>query len=219
MDVATIRAGRRTLVGTRKVSPLRAEGLIPAVLYGGGESSVNLAVEEREMDRHLRQHHKVFNLSLDGGTIPAYLKDIHWDVVTDKPLHMDFLRIDMSKPILTKVELAYIGHPVGASHGGTLVRDCVSLEITCLPTNMPEELEVKVKDLDVGDALHVSDLELPEGVTTEVPLDTIVCHVAVPSAAKTEEPAEGEETPEEGGEGGEGGDGDGEKASPKPEGE
>lgn len=202
MDVATIRVGRRTLVGTKRVSPLRAEGLIPAVLYGGGRDTVNLAVEEREMERHLRQHHKVFALSLDGDAVPAYLKDIQWDIVTDRPLHVDFLRIDMSKPIDTKVELVYIGHPVGASHGGSLVRDCQSLDITCLPGAMPEELEVKVGSLDVGDAVHVRDLTLPEGVTTTMSPDTVVCHVAIPSVAKTEEPAPEEgEGEEEGGEG------------------
>ena len=197
MEVATIRAGRRKYKGSNRVPPFRAKGLIPAVLYGGKETPINLAVEEREMEGHLRQHHKVYNMTLDGGQVPVYLQDVQWDIITDRPLHMDFLRIDMRKAIHTHVELAYIGHPVGATHGGSLVKDHVSLKISCLPGQMPEEIEVKVKELDIGDTLLARDLEMPEGVTMDVSEDVIICHVAAPSA-KLEE-----ETPEEVPEGGE----------------
>ena len=192
MELQTIHAGRRKATGSNRVSPLRARGLIPAVLYGGKEETVSLAVEEREMESHLRHHQKVYSLSLDGGEIPVYLQDVHWDIISDRPLHMDFLRIDMSKPIKTTVELTYIGHPVGASHGGTLVRDHVSLSISCLPGEMPEEIEVHVAGLDIGDSLQAEKLVLPEGVTTDVPDDAIICHVTMASASAPEE----EETPE-----------------------
>ena len=211
MEVATIRVGRRTAVGTNRVSLLRARGLIPAILYGGGsETPVNLAVEEREMERYLRHHQKVYNLALDGGAGPVYLQEVQWDVISDRPLHMDFLRIDMSKPIQTDVELAYIGHPIGASHGGSLVRDRVSIRIRCLPGEIPEEIEVKVAELDIGDSLLAGTLTLPPGVVTEVPPEQIICHVAAGSASEPEPEATEETPPEEGTEGAE---------PPKPKGE
>ena len=199
MEVATIRVGRRTATGRNRVSPLRARGLIPAVLYGGEETSLNLAVEGREMERHLRHHQKVYNLAFDGGTVPVYLQAVQWDILSERPLHMDFLRIDMSKPIDTEVELVYIGHPVGASHGGSLVRDRISLRIRCLPGVIPEEIEVHVAELDIGDSLLAGKLVLPEGVTTDVPVEQIICHVAAGSS--TEEEATEETPPEAGGEG------------------
>lgn len=198
MELQTIHAGRRKATGRNRVSPLRARGLIPAVLYGGNEETVSLAVEEREMESHLRHHHKVYSLSLDGGEIPVYLQDVHWDILSDRPLHMDFLRIDMSKPIKTTVELTYIGHPVGASHGGTLVRDRVSLAISCLPGEMPEEIEVHVAHLDIGDTLLAGSLQLPPGVTTPVADEVIICHVTTASVVGLEEEETPEETPEEG---------------------
>ena len=203
MEVATIRAGRRKAKGSNRVSPLRAQGLIPAVLYGGVETPINLAVEERELEGHLRHHQKVYNLALDGGAVPVYLQDVHWDVISERPLHMDFRRIDMTKPIQTDVELAYIGHPVGASHGGSLVRDRISIRIRCLPGEIPEEIEVHVAELDIGDSLLAGNLRLPEGVTTDVPIEQIICHVAAGTSAEAEEEAP-EETPPVAGEGGEG---------------
>ena len=78
------------------VSQLRFHGLIPVILYGGAETPVNLAVEEREMERHLRHHQKVYNLALDGGAVPVYLQDVQWDVISERPLHMDFKRVRYS---------------------------------------------------------------------------------------------------------------------------
>lgn len=210
MDITTIHVEERKEIGSNAVRRLRAAGKVPAILYGEGKPTLPLAVSEHELERHLRQHHKVFKLRMGGRERHIYLQDVQFDCLTDRPLHVDFKRISMDERIHLKVELSFIGHPVGLSHGGRFVKDVIELAVASLPAAIPETVDVQVAELDVGDQILAKDLVLPQGVILDVPEDTVVCHVAeevhrgpLPGAAGAEgeeaavgAPAEGEDQAE-----------------------
>ncbi len=209
MEVTKIDVAPRSERGSAQVARLREAGRVPAILYGGGGDSLSLSVDERELMGRIRNHHRVFRLAMDGKEQAIFLKEVQWDCLTDRPLHADFQRIDLNKPIDIDVELTYLGHPVGAGKGGRLIRDMNALPIACLPASMPETIEIKVSELDLAEKILASEVELPSGVTLRVPDDAVVCHMTGDETALVEEeaPAEGEGAPAEGsGEGDGGGD-------------
>jgi len=219
MELTKIDVESRDATGTKQVRRLREDGLVPAILYGAGKDPLKLAVKERELQRHLRQQNRVFVLNLGGQERSIYLQDIQYDCLTDRPVHVDFRRIDMDEMIHLKVSLDYIGHPVGASKGGVLIRDLQELPISSLPASIPKNIPVSVTHMEIGDSIMVSELELPEGVKADVPEEAIVCHMVIPAKVVEEvdevdgaaEDGEADEAGEAGeaGEGGEGGDGSG----------
>lgn len=211
MKVVPMKAERRTARGRNQLAHLRKEGWMPAVIYGEKQEAVSIAISEWELDQHVKAHHKVFALDIAGTAETAFLQDVAWHTLTDRPLHADFKRIDLDKPIETQLEVTLIGHPAGLSKGGVLVKDQVLIEIRCLPAAMPEELECDVSKLEIEDHIRASELNLPDGVELLSAADMSICHVIKPSGqaetatAEGEEgevPAEGDEAPAEGGDDG-----------------
>ena len=114
MEVARMKAERRSALGRNQIKKLRTEGWMPAVVYGGeGKEPVSIQISEWELDQHISKRHKVFNLEIDGQTESAWLQDVEWKATNDRPLHADFLRIDLEKPWECKVEISLLGHPAG----------------------------------------------------------------------------------------------------------
>ncbi len=197
MEVTTLQVEKRDAVGSNQVARLRENGRVPCVIYGGELGSVNLSLDEADLARELRKHHRVFRLEMDGKTQGVFLQDIQFDVLTDQPLHIDLRRIDLDKPIRVIVDLAYLGHPAGASRGGELIKDKDAIEVDSLPHAVPDTIEVAVKDMDLGDAIKFKDLPLPDGVTIpEGEEDTVICHMSAPKAGgDAEGDAEGGDEP------------------------
>ncbi len=178
MKVVRMKAERRTAVGRNQLKKLRKEGFMPAVVYGEGKEALSIAISEWELERHVKQHHKVFSLEVAGSTQSALLQEIAWEATTDRPLHADFKRVDLTKPIETEVEVSLLGYPVGLGKGGVLMKDHMVIRISCLPTSIPESVEHDVSGLDIDQALTAGQLALPAGVTLVTAPHTSVCHVA-----------------------------------------
>lgn len=193
MKVVSMKAERRTALGRNQVKQLRAQGWLPAVVYGEGQEPVSISISEWELEQHVKAHHKVFQLDIGGASQSALLQEISWQATTDRPLHVDFKRVDLSKPIETEVEITLIGYPVGLSKGGALMKDHVVLEVRCLPTAIPELIEHDISALELDQALLAGQVVLPEGVTLVTPPNTPVCHVAL--AVVAEAPAAPAEAP------------------------
>ncbi|MBX3462125.1 MAG: 50S ribosomal protein L25 [Planctomycetes bacterium] len=174
-----MKAERRTALGRNQVAQLRAQGWLPAVVYGEGQEPVSIAISEWELEQHVKAHHKLFQLEIGGAAQSALLHEIAWQATTDRPLHADFKRVDLTKPIETQVEVALVGHPVGLGKGGTLVKDHLVLTVRCLPTAIPEGLEHDVGALDLDQSVQAGQIALPPGVTLVTPAHTSVCHVAL----------------------------------------
>jgi len=199
MKVVPLKAARRTAIGRNQVVQLRKQGWMPAVVYGEGGETVAIAISEWELDQHVKSHHKVFALDIEGGKETAFLQQVAWHALNDRPLHADFKRIDLSKPIESTLEVTLIGHPVGLGKGGVLIKDHLTVQIRCLPAAMPEAVEHDISTLELHDSLLAAQLALPAAVELLSPHDLVICHVAkaagVTAAATAAPAAEGGEAP------------------------
>ena len=201
---------------------LRSGGRVPAVLYGGGMDPVSLQIDRRELERVM---HVGVNALIDlkgpaevKGKL-VLVKDLQRDPVKRNPIHCDLLAVDTKKKLHVSVPIHLTGKAKGVELGGVLEPVLREVEIICLPLVIPDSFELDVTELDIGDALHISDLQVPEGI--EIPTDptVTVVHVIVPRVeAEPEEeaeeegaeaaPADGAAAPAAPAEGGESGDGD-----------
>jgi large subunit ribosomal protein L25 len=178
MQVVRMKAERRSALGRNRVAQLRTQGWMPAVVYGESQEPISIAISEWELEQHVKAHHRVFQLDIAGQAQAAFLQDVSWHATSDRPLHADFKRIDLTKPIEAEVEVALTGHPVGLSKGGTLIKDHIQVRVRCLPTEIPDELTHDVSKLEIDDYVLASQLAIPQGVTLVTPASTPVCHVA-----------------------------------------
>jgi large subunit ribosomal protein L25 len=194
MDVVELSVDPRVAKGTKQVARLRAAGAVPGILYGRGKDNVDISIQQMELTRHLRKHHRVFRCSIGGAQEEVYLQDVQYDVVTDEPRHVDLKRITLQEKMEALVEISFLGHPKAASKGGMLMRDISDILVRCLPTDIPDMIEVNVSGLDLNERILVKDLALPAGVEIDLPPDTIVCRVEVPRQA---EPTPAEAAPAE----------------------
>lgn len=199
MQVARMKAERRTALGRNRTKALRAEGWLPAVVYGEGQEALSISISEWELEQHIKAHHRVFQLDIAGQAQAAFLQEVAWQATTDRPLHADFKRIDLNKPIEADVEVAFLGYAVGLSKGGTLVKDHQTVKVRCLPTAIPDKIEHDISKLEIDDYLNAGQLVLPAGVTLVTAPTTPVCHVAKivvqEVAAPAAAPAEGAAAP------------------------
>jgi large subunit ribosomal protein L25 len=173
-----MKAERRTALGRNQVAQLRKQGWMPAVVYGDGKEPVSLAISEWELEQHVKAHHKVFQLEVAGSAQAAILLEVAWHATSDRPVHADFKRIDLTKEIETEVEVTLVGHPVGLSKGGTLIKDHIRIEVRCLPTQIPDLIEYDVSKLELDESVPANKLVMPQGVTLLTPPNTTICHVA-----------------------------------------
>jgi large subunit ribosomal protein L25 len=192
MKVVEVKATRRDKTGKEVAKKLRREGLLPAVIYGGGRPEATpIAIPAKEVNR-IKHHHGLIKLDLDGEERFCILKDVQYNWLGDVPIHVDFQEVTFGETIEVVVELDFVGTPVGVSEeGGILEILKREVAIETLPREIPEKIVVDISNLHVGDALHVKDLPLPEGAKFVDNPDEAVVVVAEP-----EEQAEGAEEEE-----------------------
>lgn len=147
---------------------LRAQRRVPAIIYGATENA-NVSVYEGDIIKYNVRNFEnaLFNLkSADKGAQGkvVLMKDVQVHPVTRKPLHVDFFALDLNKTVRIFVEVALTGKPIGLSEGGLLNVVNRQIEVECLPTEIPDSLSADISNLGLGDALHVSDLQVPKGV-------------------------------------------------------
>ena len=169
MNEFEVVARPRTELGTNASRRLRREGRVPAILYGGGKEPRPLSLEENRIRKQIENEAfaaHVLTVKVDDEESQAVLKSVHRDPATERVLHMDFQRISATSEIRMHVPLHFVneeGCP-GRKAGGIVTRLLVEVEVGCLPKDLPEYIEVDMSALDVGDAVHLSELVLPEGV-------------------------------------------------------
>ena len=162
----------RTALGTSASRRMRREGdMVPGILYGGADAPAPIALSSRALARAMQQEaffSQILDVSLNGEHHAAVLRDLQRHPATERVLHVDLLRIRADQPIQVSVPLHFLNEDkcLGVRMGGgTITRNLIELEISCLPADLPEHVEIDLEDLDVGSALHLSDLSIPEGVT------------------------------------------------------
>jgi len=150
----------------------RLAGEVPAIVYGGTAAPLNVSVSHNELLKHL-EHEAFFShiisLNVDGKEQDVILKDLQRHPAKPLVLHADFQRIDKNTRVHTHVPLHFINEAVSKGvkiQGGKVVHNLTQLDITCLPHNLPEFIEVDLINAEVGTIIHISDLKLPSGVTS-----------------------------------------------------
>jgi large subunit ribosomal protein L25 len=191
-QTGTLKANHRPGTGKSIVRKLRAQGLIPAVCYGKGHDPILLSIDPRELVKSLdaeKRTNTVITLHVDGATggdqrLTVMLRDWQRDPLKGNVVHADFLQVELGKEVKAVVPLVVIGKPEGVKLGGTLHQVFRSLEVTCTPDKIPVKIEVNVEHLGMGDALHVRDLKLAEGVKPLIDMGQTICTVTAPKAEK-----------------------------------
>lgn len=196
MAEITLHATSRTPEGTRSVRRLRATGKIPGVVYGLGADPINLTVDWRELRAALvtdQGLNAVIHLDIEGSTTPTLVKDMQRHPVRRNVLHVDFLRVDLDKPVDVEVSISLEGEAeLVARENGVIDQQLTALLITAKPNDIPSGLSIDISALEIGGSLHVRDLDLPAGVTTSVDPDETVVSAQHGISDEDFEAAEGE---------------------------
>ena len=190
----------RTETGKGPARRLRARGLVPAIFYGPVHSPVLLTVDPRILHKALATEageNTLLKLSVgdgDGAEMEgslALLKEVQRDPVTNAVLHADLMAIDLTQTIRVDVPINCLGTPLGVTAGGVMEQIRRVLAVECLPTNIPPVLDIDVSALEIGNAIHVEDFALPEGVTIPHEVNFTVVTIVAPTREEIPEvPAE-----------------------------
>ncbi|MCC5880896.1 MAG: 50S ribosomal protein L25/general stress protein Ctc [Idiomarina sp.] len=189
----------RTDLGKGASRRLRHEGKVPAVLYGAGKEAVALTLQHDKVNNaadHEGFYSHILTLTIDGKKVEAIVKDMQRHPFKLKIMHLDFQRVDAKQELQTSIPLHFLNEEETQKAGGVVVHHLNEVEITVLPKNLPEYIEVDIAGMAVGDNIHLTDLKLPEGVslvelTKGEDHDQVVVTV---SAKKTEAEEEAEDT-------------------------
>lgn len=201
MQIANIKGERREPGGRHANERLRRRGLVPAIVYGHGEKPETVALSARDLEQALEDLAHVVSVETGGKPQQYLIKDVQFDHLQKRPLHVDLMRVDATERVKVKVPLELRGDAKGASQGGVLVQLIGDLDVECLLLAIPDSIRVNVSELGLNQSLHVRELEMPEGVKAlhhpeEI---VVVCRpprAEVPVAAAPVEGAEGPAEPE-----------------------
>lgn len=199
MEMVTLAAKTKEVTGSKAARNIRRAGDVPGIVYGHGMKPVALQVSARELLHVLHTkagENVVVDLKLEGAKLKestCVIKEIQHHPVTDAINHVDFTVISMNEKITVEVPVVAINaeESMGVKKGGVLDLVHHEIEVECLPTAIPEKIEVDVKDLDINDIVHVKELKMPEGVTSTLEDDDVVIAIHPPKVE--DEAAEGAE--------------------------
>jgi large subunit ribosomal protein L25 len=189
-----VKSEKRQGLGTNASRRLRAQGFVPAVLYGESMESTPLVLSKKDIVQIMRLEtgeNTIFKVAVDAEAYDAMIKDLQVNPATDELLHVDLIRISMDKPIRVAVPVVHRGEPVGVKTEGGFV-DFVTreIEIECLPREIPESLEIDIAELHINQSFKVQGMAIPAGVKVLTDPNTVLVLISMPH--KEEEPFPGE---------------------------
>ena len=198
-----LKAIKREISSSGSNNKLRSEGLVPAILYGGKEANKNISIEKKDIKNLIHSDtflSKVLELDIDGKKERVIPRDVAFNVVSEEPIHIDFMRIVSGKKIILEIPVKFINHPdsPGLKRGGVLNIVRRKVELRCPAENIPDEIIIDLSGTDIGTSIKISSVKLPENVIpTITDRDFVIATVASPTVMKEpEKPAEGEEVAE-----------------------
>jgi large subunit ribosomal protein L25 len=196
MDFAKVSVEIRKTSGKGPARRTRSSGKLPGVLYGHKSDPLSLVLDPVDLLHALdkeRKRNTVFTLQVKNAAksedVVAMIRDVQIDPMSRKPVHVDFVRVSMDEEVKVTVPLVLTGTAVGVTNGGNLHLAYHALPIAAKPDAIPTKLELDVTALDIGDALHASDLKLPPGVRTTLDAKESLASVVAPHIEKVEETA------------------------------
>ena len=202
-DTLTLSAETRDRVGKGASRALRREGRVPAVIYGNKQEPTAIHLEEKILMKMLHSGHffnSVVMLDVGGEKIRTLPKDVQFHPVTDRPLHADFLRISEHSKVAVNVPVHFVDEELspGIKRGGVLNVVVHDLGLSVDAAEIPDEISISLKGLDVGENIHLSQITLPAGAVAIDQTDITIATIVAPSALKSSEGGEaaGEENAE-----------------------
>ena len=171
MDTIKLNASKREVTG-KQVKQLRAQELVPAVVYGHGVEPSNISVDYREMERALKEagESTLVELTINGDKpVQTLIQEVQYEPLIGRIVHIDFRQVKMDVKITTEIPIEYVGEaPAVKTKGGTLVRSLETLTVTCLPGDLVSEFEISLDKLEqIDDNITVADVTAPKGVIIE----------------------------------------------------
>jgi large subunit ribosomal protein L25 len=194
----TLSAEARDRAGKGASRHLRREGRVPAVIYGANEEPVSIHLEEKGLVKMLKTGHfmnSTVSIEVGGQTTLTLPKDVQFHPVTDRPLHVDFLRIGEHSQVHVNVPVRFINEEQspGIKRGAVLNIVRHELELVCDAAEIPDDVEIDLTGYDVGDSIHISAVTLPQGAASAITdRDFTIATVVAPSGMKGASAAEGE---------------------------
>ena len=202
--------------GTGTAREMRRKGKIPANYYYQGEANQNLAIDKKTFNQAINSGQHVFEIDLNGKTIYVMIKDAQYHPVLEEVIHVDLMRVRRTEKMTFSIPILLEGEAVGVSEGGLVTHVTTSIEIECLPTDVPESITLDISELELHSAVTAAELPLSEDVVLISPEETTIATCNPPKAEVEPEPEEIEgeegEEGEESEEGEEGEEGDSDKA-------
>ncbi|MHB8908846.1 MAG: 50S ribosomal protein L25/general stress protein Ctc [Syntrophales bacterium] len=212
MEATELKACIRNESGKGPARRFREKGLIPAVFYGRGQDAIHLSVNSADLLKIVKEKKKniFINLIIEGEKKPleklSLMKELQIEPVSRRFYHADFYEIRMDHKLTIDIPLNFVGIPVGVTNGGELQHLKRDLKVSCLPSVLPDHIDLDVSGLDIGNSIKVQDIAVPDGIEVLDPGDVGVAMVAVVkvsvpvaevAAEEAAAPTEGEEAPKE----------------------
>lgn len=190
-ETLELKAEPRTGRGKGPAFQTRQKGFTPAIVYGGKAAPESVMVASRELERQVGAGNfltSLYMLEVAGKKTRVIPRDVQIDPVTDRPVHVDFMRLEAGTTITLAIPVHFKGGDVspGIKRGGTLNIVRHEIDLVCPVDNIPEFLEADLSEMDINDSLHISAIKLPEGVRPTIARDFTVASVVAPSAMREE---------------------------------
>ena len=192
----TLAASKREGAGTQIAKKLRAQGIVPAIVYGGHQDTYPIQVDAiafRDVLKSSASENILVNLQIEGAKEKdklALIQDVQHHALNGQILHIDFNAVSENEEIHARVPVELQGEPAGVKQGGVLEQMLYEIEVHCLPKNLPSVVEADISALEVGDSLHIKDFVLGEGVEATLDGDVVVALVSEARVAEEEETTE-----------------------------
>ena len=182
---------------SKAAKALRKKGMIPGVLYFSGEENVNISVEKSVLFHAMQSGQRIFEIIQDGESQYTMIKQLQYHPVTDEVIHIDLMRVRRSEKITIYVPLTLVGDSIGVKEGGVLSQSLNQIEISCFPTDVPEQIELNIEDLELNSAKSVADIKI-DIEDVDIVTDPSLNIVSITPPASEEEVVEDVEDVEEG---------------------
>jgi large subunit ribosomal protein L25 len=178
-ESVTLVAEKREPGGKSAAKKLRKQGLVPGVIYGHKEETLAITLPGVELSRAIRHNVHVLDVKTDSKVEKALIREVQWDHLGMNVLHVDFARVAADERITVTVPIEIRGTAPGIAAGGVLDQPMHTIAVECLAISIPDSIRVNVGELQLGSAIHVKELVLPEGVKAMADADGVVVHVTM----------------------------------------
>ena len=186
----------RNKTGAKESKIARNKGLVPGILYYSGEEAISISIEKSVLLRAMNSGQRIFEIVQDGESQYTMLKQVQYHPVTDEVIHIDLMRVRRSEKITISVPVVLVGDAIGVKEGGVLSQSITQVEISCYPTDVPEQINLNIDDLEINAALSVGDIDTGSEdieLISDVSLNIVSITTPVSEVVADEEVEEDEE--------------------------